>query len=149
MHQGADLDLLERAIAADIAGEVEIGGILHLDEAVALVGEEPHYDARIADGAVLFHLALADGGDLLELALDRLEDAIDDSGAVALHLAPFLLALADHGIAPGDVDLDDDAERRLGSLGTTVRYLNDNARTGDVVVEALQPLHPFANECLQ
>ena len=74
-----------------------------------------------------FDLSLANGRDLLELPLGRLEDAIDDRGVIALHRAAFLLTLSDDRPAARNIDLDRNSKRRLGPFRAAVRNLDHDA----------------------
>ena len=106
MHHHADLELVEVAAAHRIAREVELRRIIQLDEAVVLLGEEPHDHAALAGILVGFDLFVLEIGNLLKLALDGIEGIVERRSVVLLGFTAVRLVLADDGSAAGDVRFD-------------------------------------------
>src|SRR3546814_16355179 len=96
--------------SSDLTGEVEVRSAADLDEAVALLREQPGDPAGLAGVRVNPGVA-APAFLVLELALHGIEGAVEGRGGITLRVMGRLLGPSDQLLPPGCVDLDRAAKR--------------------------------------
>jgi len=125
---------------------VQVWAALDLDEAVARVLEQPDDLPGLQLGIGVPGLLATAARAVLELTLHCLERPGNHGIVVVLGFTPLGLALADDRVAPGNLDLDRDADRRLAALGAAVRNLHHDAATDHIRVEPVQFLCALPDE---
>jgi hypothetical protein len=142
-HLGADRQALEIVVLHAVAVEVHLPVVAQLaQEAVALL--EQHLDDALVPAVivlgVLFHLAAAQLGGLLQLALDRAEREVDQRRQLLRHVVDHFALLRRQVLVRRHARLHQHAV----AIALVVRGLllgeRDAARS-DAVRETLQPLH--------
>ncbi|VTZ50234.1 hypothetical protein MPC4_210042 [Methylocella tundrae] len=143
MHHGADLQIVEASPQHAAAGEVKIRAAFHLHEAMVLLGKQTHHDARLDAVLVPLHISLDDLGKLLKLALNSIENAMDECVLLAF---PLRFRLCDDQRPAGHLDFDAEGERRHRIPRSAMRRARDHAAPDDVRVNMFEPLHSLLDE---
>src|SRR5260221_2539875 len=83
-YHGPDLTRVEGGVGDGIAGEIKVGRALDLDESVILFWKQGDDDPGLAARLVLLDGTGLHIGELLQLAMRRLEDAVDHGNMIIL-----------------------------------------------------------------